>query len=222
MKNLFQAIFLCLFITGCCDGGLRDTTHFVKGKVENAITKEPMKNIEVNVKDLNCFGHSTDCKGLDFSVFTGDEGEFEYDFDWCCNALNLFLLSDSIKDIQGKCFRWEYEDLNDNDLNLYRCYSASDLGTERGIYYDFVVLFQPELYISLIGNSNSKLELVDIKFDQLDVELNSKGNGGLIKDISEFKGELELQLIYSNDSIVTRFIEYDYFEKCSIRIEFEI
>ena len=222
--RLFLGIFSILFLSQCCNEGGGSTTHTLKGIVEHVLTQESISQADIRVSDRNCpFGPGTGCDQIRLDFNSDTEGQFDFNYESCCDAVVNFTLSDSLKDIHGRCFRWIYQDLNDNEVQLGGCDAFNPtLMTERDKNYNFFVKFQPQLYLNFIMNENPDLEFKMIEIEKLGIAFDSLFNMNEYYDIMELKDELEIKVTYTNDSVIVQTLEYDYIEDCRKGFTFDI
>lgn len=223
MKYLFFAFTCLLVFTQCCEESTsEEVTHHCKGEVQHAITGDLLTDIDINVVDKICpFSIGTSCKSINFNKTTSEEGNFNFIYYSCCDVVVKFELSDSLEDVLGKCYRWEYEDLNENPVQIGGC-SRDHLMTVRGTKYNFLVTYQPQLFVRFKPKENEALELQKIEIESLGIVADSLTFLSDFYDISKLKDDMEVKITYSNDSIVTQFLEYDYVKNCNEEITIEI
>ena len=223
MSRYLLVLFSSFLLVCCCDDDGEGNTHFLKGKIQHAISEDPIPDIVVNVDDRNCpFSFGASCKDLQYNIKSNTEGDFDFTYKSCCDAVVKFRLDDDMEKILGKCYRWKFQDLNNNQLQLGACGSEKNLMTVRALDYNFLIEFQPQLFLRFIAKENPDLEFKMIEVEQLGIAQDSLNNINDFYDISKLKDELEIKVIYANDSIIIHTLEYDHLINCREEIAFEI
>ena len=223
MRLLFGIICI-LVLTQCCeegDGG----THTLKGSIKHAILENNMSQVDIQATDRTCpFSPGIGCEQLRLDFKSDLDGTFDFSYESCCDVFADFNLSDSLKNIYGKCFRWDYQDLNDNEVQLGGCGREphNTLMTVRESNYNFLVQFQPQLFLYFISKENPDLEFKMIEIEKLGIASDSLFNMNDFYDITELKDELEIKVTYANDSVIVQTLEYDYLEDCRREFTFDI
>ena len=96
------------------------------------------------------------------------------------------------------------------------------LQTVRETEYNFLVSFQPQLFVRFKPKEVEGLELQKIEVEKLGINADSLTFLTDVYDISALEDAVEIKLTYANDSTATQFLEYNYVESCNKEVTIDI
>jgi len=205
--QIAYASILSLLIITACSREYSPVT--VSGQIWSAIDEQPLQGLQFSVETNRCeLSGLNSCDVVHHEDITDENGEFRIYFTQdCANELH-FTIPKELKAKYPK-YRLLIEDFGGKYLPL-SCQNNLLIYPEKN--YKLNVILQPQMTLYLRPVSTNITTVDKILIPEFDIEMNQLIAAGSSKllDITTMVGAIDIEIYYSDGSIVEKNLKYDY------------